>query len=73
MYNMETWCIVFLEIYKVTRTSKENIFMKVKYHSETIQSKYLYKRSSHDKTYTAKMNKQLIMTLMHLENEVYIC
>ena len=64
---------MFLEICKVTRTSKENIFMKVKYHSETIQRKYLHKRSSHDKTYTVKMNKQLIMTLMHLENQVYIC
>ena len=37
---------MFLEICKVTRTSKENIFMKVKYHSETIQRKYLHKRSS---------------------------
>lgn len=52
---------------------EEDILMKGKYHSETVQIKYPHRRRFDTKVILHCEDEQLITILIHLEKDIYIC
>lgn len=55
-----------------SKGGEEDILMKSKYHSETVQTKYPHRRRFDPKIVLCCEDEQLITILIHLEKDIYI-